>query len=82
MISLKEDLKLYQPNPLCLFKSIASHAADTYDEQLYKNLTIEEILNKIPENYTYNNKGDNIEINYSRTTLYSELIKLKMKTKN
>ena len=81
-IHFKDDLKLYQPNSLCLFKSIGSHAADTYDEQLYKNLTIEEILNKIPENYTYNNKGDNIEINYSRTTLYSELMKLKIKTKN
>jgi hypothetical protein len=74
-IHFKDDLKLYQPNPLCLFKSIASHAANTYDEKLYKNLTIEEILNKIPENYTYNNKGDNIEINYSRTTstLYKPL---------
>jgi hypothetical protein len=61
--------KIYQPNPLCLFKSIGNHAGKKYDEQLYKNLSIEEILERVPTNYIYNNTGDNIPINLDRVTI-------------
>lgn len=61
--------KIYQPNPLCLFKSIGNHAGANYDEQLYKNLSIEEILDRVPQNYVYNNTGDNTPINLDRVTL-------------
>jgi hypothetical protein len=59
---------MYQPNPLCIFKSIGNHAGARYNEELYKNLTIEEILTRIPENYVYNNIGDNIPINLEKIT--------------
>jgi hypothetical protein len=61
--------KVYQPNPLCLFKSIGNHAGANYDEKLYKNLTIAEILDRVPQNYIYNNTRDNIPINLDRVTL-------------
>ena len=68
-INVKNDSdRIYQPNPLCLFKSIGNHAGANYDEQLYKKLTIEEILDRVPQNYIYNNTGDNIPINLDRVT--------------
>ena len=69
-INIKNNnAKVYQPNPLCLFKSIGNHAGANYDEHLYKNLTIEEILDRVPQNYIYNNTGDNIPINLDRVTI-------------
>jgi hypothetical protein len=69
-INIKNNIdKVYQPNPLCLFKSIGNHAGANYNEKLYKNLTIEEILDRVPQNYIYNNIGDNIPINLDRVTI-------------
>lgn len=62
------EAKIYQPNPLCLFKSIPNHAGSNYNEHLYKNLTIEDILNRIPQNYVYNNIWDNVMANITRIT--------------
>ena len=60
--------KLFQPNPVCIFKSIGNHAEQTYDEKLYKNLSIETILDRIPQNYIFNNVGDINRINLDRIT--------------
>ena len=60
--------KQYQPNPLCIFKSIGHHAGANYDESMYKDISVKQILDKIPENYIYNNIGDNIPINIDRVT--------------
>tara|TARA_Y100000389_G_C17471290_1_gene531383 strand:+ start:988 stop:2760 length:1773 start_codon:yes stop_codon:yes gene_type:complete len=60
--------KQYQPNPLCIYKSIGNHADARYDESLYKRLSVEDILDGIPSNYTYNNIGDNISVNIDRIT--------------
>jgi hypothetical protein len=60
--------KQFQPNPLCLYKSINNHAAANYNENIYKILSIEQIINKIPNNYIYNNIGDNNPVNKNRIT--------------
>ena len=60
--------KQYQSNPLCLYKSIGNHAGARYDESLYKGLSVEDILDRIPTNYTYNNIGDNTSVNIDRIT--------------
>ena len=61
--------KIYQPNPLCLYKSIGNHAGANYCKNIYQKLKVSEILDRIPTNYIYNNHGDNIPINRDRITM-------------
>ena len=69
-IKVKNNIdKIYQPNPLCLYKSIGNHAGANYHKKIYQNLQVSEILDRIPTNYIYNNQGDNIPINIDRITL-------------
>ncbi len=51
---------------MCLYKSIGNYARANYDKNIYQNLEVYEILDKIPTNYIYNNVGDNIPININR----------------
>uniref|UniRef100_A0A6C0LY01 Uncharacterized protein n=1 Tax=viral metagenome TaxID=1070528 RepID=A0A6C0LY01_9ZZZZ len=66
-INNKDD-KVYQSNPLCIYKSIGNHAGANYDPSIYQNLSVSEILDRIPTNYIYNNHGDNIPKNINRIT--------------
>ena len=58
-----EHDKVYQPNPLCIYKSIGNHAGANFNPSIYQNLLVSEILDRIPTNYIFTNHGDNIPTN-------------------